>query len=167
MLITAESYMIDLEWAMRQALEQAALAASQSEVPVGAVLLDADGRIVGKGHNQVISRHDPTAHAEILALRQGASALANYRLPNTTLVVTLEPCLMCMGAVFNARVAKVVYGATDPKTGVCESTLRLPDDRRLNHHTVVQGGVLSKPCSDMLRTFFAQRRRQASQRSAT
>lgn len=151
--------MIDLEWAMRQALEQAMLAYDQDEVPVGAILLDASGNVIGRGHNQVISRHDPTAHAEILALREGANHLQNYRLPDTTLVVTLEPCLMCLGAAFNARVGQVIYGASDPKTGVCESVLRLAENHRLNHHTQVQGGVLAQPCSDMLRTFFAERRK--------
>lgn len=151
--------MINLEWAMRQALEQARLAFRQDEVPVGAILLDKSGHIIGRGHNQVVSRHDPTAHAEIIALREGAGHVQNYRLPDTTLVVTLEPCLMCLGAAFNARVGRVVYGASDPKTGVCESVLRLAENHQLNHHTQVQGGVLAQLCSDMLRAFFAERRK--------
>lgn len=153
---------MDAETAMQHALAQAALAASQGEVPVGAVLLDDQGQIIGKGHNQVITLHDPTAHAEIMALRDAAHRQGNYRLPDTTLVVTLEPCLMCMGALFNARVARIIYGASDPKTGVCGSVLDIPAQKALNHHAQVQGGVLADSCAALLRDFFLQRRKSGS-----
>ncbi|HLR12514.1 MAG TPA: tRNA adenosine(34) deaminase TadA [Burkholderiaceae bacterium] len=149
---------MDLEKVMLQALEQAAMAADQGEVPVGAVLLDAQGRVIGTGRNQVISLHDPTAHAEIMALRDAGRHLQNYRLPGTTLVVTLEPCLMCMGALFNARVARIVYGASDPKTGVCGSVLDIPAETALNHHAQIRGGVLADACATVLRDFFSRRR---------
>lgn len=148
------------ELAMRLALSQARLAADADEVPIGAAVLDADGQVIGLGFNQTISRHDPSAHAEIVALRDAGMHMGNYRLPGATLFVTLEPCMMCIGAMMHARLARVVYGATDPKTGACGSVLRLQDVHQLNHHTVVEGGLLGDECSTMLRAFFRDRRAQ-------
>lgn len=148
------------EAAMRLALAQASLAAQAGEVPVGAVVVDADGQVIGRGFNQTILGNDPSAHAEIMALRAAGTRLGNYRLPGATLFVTLEPCMMCIGAMIHARLARVVYGAMDPKTGACGSVLRLQDIEQLNHHTVVQGGVMADECSLMLRTFFRERRNQ-------
>lgn len=148
------------EAGMHLALAQASLAAQAGEVPVGAVIVDADGQVIGRGFNQTILGNDPSAHAEIMALRAAGARLENYRLPGTTLFVTLEPCMMCIGAMIHARLARVVYGASDPKTGACGSVLRLQDIEQLNHHTVVQGGVLADECSLMLRTFFRERRNQ-------
>lgn len=148
------------EGSMRLALKQAGLAAQDGEVPVGAVIVDADGQVIGRGFNQTISRNDPSAHAEIVALREAGSLMQNYRLPGATLFVTLEPCMMCIGAMIHARLARVVYGATDPKTGACGSVLRLQDIEQLNHQTVVEGGVLADECSQMLRAFFRERRNQ-------
>ncbi len=145
---------------MQLALEQAKLAWAQGEVPVGAVVVR-DGEVIATGFNQPIGRHDPTAHAEIVALRAAADKLGNYRLPGCELYVTLEPCVMCSGAMMHARLARVVYGATDPKTGACGSVLNLFEQERLNHHTQVQGGVLAEPAGDMLRAFFAERRNAA------
>ena len=146
------------ESAMRLALIQAGLAAAADEVPVGAVVISADGQILGQGFNQTISNHDPSAHAEIMALRDAGRNAGNYRLPQATLFVTLEPCMMCMGAIIHARVSRVVYGATDPKTGACGSILRAQDFSQINHHTRVEGGVLGEECGDMLRAFFRERR---------
>ncbi len=143
---------------MQLALEQAALAESLGEVPVGAVAVDASGHVLATGYNRTIIDHDPTAHAEIVALRQAAQVLGNYRLPGVSLYVTLEPCAMCMGAMMHARLARVVFGAHDPKTGVCGSVLDLPSHEQLNHHTEVQGGVLSEACGNVLRQFFKKRR---------
>jgi len=143
---------------MQLALEQAALAESLGEVPVGAVVVDASGNVLATGYNRTIIDHDPTAHAEIVALRQAAQVLGNYRLPGVSLYVTLEPCAMCMGAMMHARLARVVFGAHDPKTGVCGSVLDLPSHEQLNHHTQVHGGVLSDDCGNLLRQFFKKRR---------
>ncbi len=143
---------------MRRALELAAQASERGEVPVGAVLVDAHGRTIGEGRNAPLAEYDPSAHAEICALRAGGRAVANYRLPGSTLYVTLEPCLMCLGAIFHARVACVVFGASDPKTGVCGSLLDLPAEAWLNHHTRVQGGLLAGSSAELLRGFFATRR---------
>jgi tRNA(adenine34) deaminase len=143
---------------MQLALEQAALAESLGEVPVGAVVFDASGNVLATGYNRTIIDHDPTAHAEIVALRQAAQVLGNYRLPGVSLYVTLEPCAMCMGAMMHARLARVVFGAHDPKTGVCGSVLDLPSHEQLNHHTQVHGGVLSDDCGNLLRQFFKKRR---------
>jgi len=145
---------------MRAALEQARAAGAVDEVPVGAVVVCA-GEIVGRGFNQPIGRHDPTAHAEIMALRAAAEAVGNYRLPGCELFVTLEPCAMCAGAILHARIARVVYGARDPKTGVHGSVVDLFAVDRLNHHTEVVGGVLAEECGSLLSDFFAARR-QAS-----
>jgi tRNA(adenine34) deaminase len=142
---------------MSRALALAEQAAGRGEVPVGAVLV-ADGRIVGEGANAPIGGQDPTAHAEILALRDGARRLGNYRLPGTTLYVTLEPCAMCAGALLWARVARVVWGAADPKSGAAGSVVDLFAEARLNHHTCSEGGLLAEPSAALLRDFFAARR---------
>lgn len=142
---------------MRHALALAREAWDAGEVPVGAVVVK-EGEIVGRGFNAPISRHDPTAHAEIMALRAAAERLGNYRLPGCSLYVTLEPCAMCLGAIFHARIARVVYGASDPKTGACGSVIDLPAEVRLNHHAEVTGGVLAGECGGLLSQFFAQRR---------
>ncbi len=142
---------------MREALAQAALAAAAGEVPVGAVLVQ-DGRIIGRGHNLTLGRHDISAHAEIQAIRQASQALGNHRLEGCTLYVTLEPCVMCSGAILGARLARVVYGAAEPKTGAAGSVLDVFGERRLNHHTQVQGGVLAEHCAALLQAFFQDRR---------
>jgi len=147
----------DEAW-MRVALEQAQQAADENEVPVGAVLVDTDNQIIAAGHNSPIGRHDPTAHAEIIVLREAALKLNNYRLINTTLYVTLEPCVMCVGAMIHARVKRLVYGATEHKTGAIESSCRLLDDTRFNHQIEITGGVLEQPCADIMSRFFARRR---------
>ncbi|NGM88319.1 tRNA adenosine(34) deaminase TadA [Parapusillimonas sp. SGNA-6] len=143
---------------MRQAMEQARKAYAAGEVPVGAIVVDANGGVIGAGFNRTITDHDPSAHAEIVALRQAAAAMKNYRLPGATLFVTLEPCAMCMGAMLHARVARVVYAATDPKTGACGSVISVHDNARLNHHTSVIGGLLANECGEMLRQFFREKR---------
>ncbi|WP_202593392.1 tRNA adenosine(34) deaminase TadA [Ferriphaselus sp. R-1] len=148
---------------MRAALELAQQAEALGEVPVGAVVVLA-GEIVGRGFNAPISRHDPSAHAEMMALRDAAQRLGNYRLPGCELYVTLEPCAMCSGAIFHARIARVVYGARDPKTGAAGSALDLFAEARINHHAAVEGGVLAEDCGSMLSRFFAARR--AAQRAA-
>ncbi|TCT02503.1 tRNA adenosine(34) deaminase TadA [Paralcaligenes ureilyticus] len=148
----------DDQAAMRLALDQARLAYAGGEVPVGAVVLDGDGRIAGVGFNRTVGDHDPTAHAEIVALRAAAQAAGNYRLPGMSLFVTLEPCAMCMGAMLHARLARVVYGANDPKTGACGSVLSVHEYPELNHQTQVYGGVLGDECGDLLRQFFRERR---------
>lgn len=158
------------EWAMRLALEQAAAADARGEVPVGAVVLRADAtlepgwEVLATGHNQPISTHDPTAHAEVVALREAARRLGNYRLPGCVMVVTLEPCAMCAMAMMHARLAGVVFGASDPKTGAAGSVVDLFAQARLNHHTAVHAGVLQEACSGQLQAFFASRR--AARRAA-
>ncbi|SMC25105.1 tRNA(adenine34) deaminase [Andreprevotia lacus DSM 23236] len=142
---------------MRAALTEARKAAARGEVPVGAVLVQ-DGVIIGRGHNLPIALHDPSAHAEMRALRQAARRMANYRLPGCTMYITLEPCLMCVGAMLHGRLARVVYAATDPKTGAAGSVINPFPDRRLNHQTEVIGGLLSDEASEMLSDFFRQRR---------
>ncbi|MGO8756242.1 MAG: tRNA adenosine(34) deaminase TadA [Gallionellaceae bacterium] len=148
---------------MHAALELARRAEAEGEVPVGAVVVK-DGSIIGRGYNAPISRHDPTAHAEMMAMREAAQHLENYRLTDCELFVTLEPCVMCVGAMFHARIARVVFGACDPKTGACGSVLDLFGEQRLNHHAKVKSGVLAQECSALLRDFFARRR--AEQRLA-
>jgi tRNA(adenine34) deaminase len=140
---------------MRVALEEARL--SGADVPVGAVVV-CNGQVIATGRNAPIASHDPTAHAEIVALRSGAQKVQNYRLPGASLFVTLEPCAMCLGAMLHARLARVVFGASDPKTGVCGSVLNLALEKQLNHHTQVEGGVLAQECGDTLRQFFKERR---------
>ncbi|QYG02832.1 tRNA adenosine(34) deaminase TadA [Massilia sp. NP310] len=148
---------------MGLALAQAQLAWDRGEVPVGAVVVK-DGEVIATGFNQPISGHDPTAHAEIVALRAAAEKLGNYRLPGCELYVTLEPCIMCSGAMMHARLARVVYAATDPKTGACGSVVDLFSLRALNHHTQVMGGILSSEASALLKAFFAERRAELSKR---
>ena len=140
------------------ALAQAAQAQQLGEVPVEAVLVDAQGELLATGFNRTIIDHDPTAHAEVVALRAGAKQVQNYRLPGASLYVTLEPCAMCLGAMMHARLARVVFGAADPKTGVCGSVLNLSLEKQLNHHTQVEGGILAQECGDTLRQFFKERR---------
>jgi tRNA(adenine34) deaminase len=142
---------------MREALRLAALAAAQGEVPVGAVVVR-DGRIIGRGSNRPITTNDPTAHAEIVALREAAAADGNYRLPGCELYVTLEPCAMCVGAMVHARIGRIVYGTRDPKTGACGSIVDLPALTAWNHHGRFEGGVLAEECGAVLRQFFADRR---------
>lgn len=144
---------------MRLALAQADLAAQRGEIPVGAVLVK-DGQVIATGFNHPIGLHDPSAHAEMQALRAAGLELNNYRLPGCELFVTLEPCAMCAGAMLHARLARVVFGATDPKTGVAGSVLNLFEQTQLNHHTELTSGVLAQECSSMLSQFFAQRRLQ-------
>ena len=152
--------MDDLEF-MQQALDLAREAASMDEVPVGALVVS-EGRIIGRGFNQPISRRDPTAHAEVMALRDAATRLGNYRLPGCTLYVTLEPCLMCSGAILHARLARVVFGASDPKTGAAGSVVDVFAQGRLNHHTAVDGGILATECGGLLSSFFAMRRQRTA-----
>src|SRR5450432_2437648 len=155
------------ETAMRQALDQAHNAWLVGEVPVGAVIVR-DGptgrQVIATGYNRPITDHDPTAHAEIVALRHAAHLLGNYRLPECEVYVTLEPCAMCAMALLHARVRRVVFGAFDPKTGAAGSVLNLFEERRLNHHTIVAGGVLAAESGRVLQDFFAERRRQYRER---
>jgi len=144
---------------MRHALVLAERAEQQGEVPVGAVLV-LDGQVIGEGWNQSVGRHDPTAHAEILALREGGARLGNYRLVDSTLYVTLEPCVMCAGALIHSRIGRLVYGAADPKTGAAGSVFSLLDDPRHNHLVQVSGGILAGECSEQLSAFFRRRRQQ-------
>jgi tRNA(adenine34) deaminase len=142
---------------MRRALLLAQRAAEEGEVPVGALLV-LGGEVIGEGWNRPIAGHDPTAHAEIVAMRAGAQARRNYRLSDATLYATLEPCVMCMGAVLNARILRVVFGAWDPKAGACGSVIDLPREPRLTHRLDVFGGVCSEESADLLRQFFESRR---------
>ncbi len=142
---------------MELALDLARQAGAADEVPVGAVIV-LDGEVVGRGFNQPVGRRDPTAHAEIIALRAAATRLDNYRLPGCTLYVTLEPCAMCVGAILHARIERVVFGARDPKTGAAGSVIDLFAESRLNHHATVVGGVLAEQCGSLLSSFFAARR---------
>lgn len=146
----------DIHW-MRRALELATLAAREGEVPVGAVIVK-DGELVAEGRNRPIAGHDPTAHAEIQALRAAGKALNNYRLGGTTLYVTLEPCPMCAGAIVHARVARVVFAATDPRTGAAGSVYNILQSNELNHRCEVEGGVLAEESATLLRDFFRSRR---------
>ncbi|MDO9470607.1 MAG: tRNA adenosine(34) deaminase TadA [Nitrosomonas sp.] len=145
---------------MLVALELAQQAQAIGEVPVGAVVVQ-NGIIVGRGHNRPITSDDPTAHAEIMAMRDAGSNLVNYRLQDCTLYVTLEPCVMCIGAIFHARIQRLVYAAADPKTGACGSVIDLPAETRLNHHLQVAAGILAPEASALLKQFFAQRRKTA------
>ena len=151
------SWMSEDEAWMRQAFAEAEVAASVGEVPVGAVVVS-NGEIVGRGLNRPIQDSDPTAHAEIMALRAAATAVNNYRLPGTTIYVTLEPCAMCMGAMLHARVARVVFGAYDEKSGAAGSVLDLSNNRKLNHQLEVNGGILADQCGALLQNFFKSRR---------
>lgn len=150
----------DRYW-MARALALAKQAAAAGEVPVGALLVSADGVLIAEGNNRPIAEHDPTAHAEIDCLRRAGRELANYRFPGATLYVTLEPCVMCAGAIIHARVARVVYGAFDPKAGAAGSHSDVLIRSRLNHQPLVDGGVMQEECSQLLREFFKVRRRRA------
>jgi len=143
---------------MRQALTLAATAQTLNEIPVGAIVTW-QGEIIGQGHNNPLKLADPTAHAEIMALRDAAQRLNNYRLPDCTLYVTLEPCVMCIGAIFHARIARLVYAADDPKTGVCGSIINLPAETRINHHLTVERGILAEEASHLLKQFFISKRK--------
>ncbi|SEK58620.1 tRNA adenosine(34) deaminase TadA [Nitrosovibrio tenuis] len=145
---------------MRAALGLAEQAQQAGEVPVGAVIVK-NGTIIGRGHNRPISAVDPTAHAEVVALRDAAQYLKNYRLGGCTLYVTLEPCAMCVGAILHARIARLVFGASDPKTGACGSVIDLPAEMRLNHHMQVTGSILAEEGGNRLKHFFSERRKTA------
>lgn len=144
---------------MQVALDLAKQAAINGEVPVGAVVVN-NGEIIGRGSNAPIRLSDPSAHAEIQALRDAAKTINNYRLIDCTLYVTLEPCVMCTGAIQHARIAKLVYGASDPKTGACGSVVNLMTENKLNHHTEVFGGVMAEECGKLLSAFFKERRKK-------
>jgi tRNA(adenine34) deaminase len=144
---------------MQQAIALAEQAAFAGEVPVGAIVVK-DGEVIGYGGNAPIDSHDPTAHAEIMAIRQAAQRIGNYRLVGCTLYVTLEPCAMCAGAIQHARIARLVFGASDPKTGACGSVVNLMAEQKLNHHTEVTPHVLALECGHMLSTFFRERRKK-------
>lgn len=146
----------DEKW-MSEAIQEALKAKEIGEVPVGAVVV-LDGKVIGRGHNIPIKTHDPSAHAEIIALRNAGFFNKNYRLPGTTIYITLEPCAMCVGAIFHARLSRVVYGANDPKTGAAVSVLNLFNEKMLNHQTEVKGGILSESCSALLKDFFKSKR---------
>lgn len=153
-----ESELVDWDsMFMRQAFGLAEQALSEDEVPVGAIITHGN-RVVGSGWNQRESLNDPTAHAEMIAITQAAAALASWRLENCTLYVTLEPCPMCAGAIMQSRIARVVYGATDPKAGAVDSLYRLLDDPRLNHRSDVTGGIMAEQCGGILSSFFRQKR---------
>ncbi len=154
----------DVEAWMRAELELARAGQDAGEVPVGAVVV-AGGEIVGRGYNQPISSHDPTAHAEVVALRDAAGRLANYRLPGATLYVTMEPCVMCAGAILHARVARVVYGAKEYKTGAHGSIMDVFAEPRLNHHCEIVGGVLADECAALISGFFESRRQKRKETS--
>ena len=145
---------------MTEALALARSGAAHDEVPVGAVVV-ADGQIIGRGFNQPIGTHDPTAHAEVMALRDAAASVGNYRLPGATLYVTVEPCAMCAGAIQHARIGRVVFGAQEPKTGACGSVVDLFAEPRLNHHAEVEGGLLAEESAALIASFFQRRRAEA------
>ena len=147
----------DEKW-MKIALDEAHLAMEENEIPVGAVLVQ-DNKLIAQAHNRPIINSDPTAHAEIEVLRKAGEILHNYRLPKTTLYVTLEPCSMCLGAMVHARIERVVYGASDPKSGVCSSTIDLSTESIFNHQISVSGGVLEHECKNILQSFFKLRRK--------
>ena len=154
--MTDERESLDLFW-MQRALELAQQAESLGEVPIGAVLVK-DDQIIGEGYNAPISQHDPTAHAEIMALRDAAHRLGNYRLLNTTLYVTIEPCVMCAGALVHARIQDVVFGAVEPRTGAIGSVFDILQSSRLNHQVNVRGGVMAQECAALMQNFFKRRR---------
>jgi len=142
---------------MREALDEARKAGDEGEVPVGALVL-LNGKIIGRGHNCSIHRCDPSAHAEIVALRQASRNAGNYRLPGSTLIVTIEPCVMCVGAMIQARVEELIYGARDPKAGAVHSVFRIADTEELNHRIQTTGGILEEECGSLIKEFFAARR---------
>lgn len=147
------------EYFMREALAEAEKAHQAGEVPVGAVVVDKEGRIIGRGHNLVVAGHDPSGHAEIIALRNASQNIKNYRLDNCAIYVTLEPCPMCSGAIIGARLTRLVYGAKDQKAGAAESVFKLFDEKRVNHHTDVTAGVLEEDCLRILQSFFVELRK--------
>lgn len=155
------------EFYMHRALDQAHEAAAAGEVPVGAVVVDAHGEIIGAGYNAPVSSHDPSAHAEVRALREAATRLGNYRLAGCTLYVTLEPCMMCSGAVVHARLTRLVYGAAEPKTGMIESRANLLAQPWHNHRVIIEGGVLAGRAKQLLQAFFSQRRAERPDDSST
>ena len=148
---------IDEQW-VKIAIDEAHLAIDENEIPVGAVLVK-DNKLIARAHNRPIINSDPTAHAEIEALRKAGKKLLNYRLPRTTLYVTLEPCAMCLGAMVHARIERVVFGASDPKSGVCGSTIDLSSESFFNHQISVSGGVLEQDCKNILQSFFKSMRK--------
>ena len=150
--------MDDFNYFMQLALQEAEVAAEEGEVPVGAVIVHNERRVIASDHNRREQLHDPTAHAEMLAITQAAEALGSWRLDDCTLYVTLEPCPMCAGAILQARIPRVVYGAEDPKTGAVQSLFKLLNDVRLNHQCSVVSGVLSTPCGNVLSRFFQRQR---------
>lgn len=154
--------MSDEVW-MRHALKLAKRAESLGEIPVGAVIVDENNQIIGEGYNQSIMQHNPTAHAEIMAIEQAGQCIRNYRLVNTTLYVTLEPCIMCAGAIIHSRIQRVVYGASDYKTGAAGSYIDILSRTGINHFAQITGGILSDECSSMLSNFFQKRRQQKKQ----
>jgi tRNA(adenine34) deaminase len=144
---------------MREAIAEAEKALAADEVPIGAVVVhEPSGKIIGRGHNRRENDHDPTAHAEIIALREAAHTIGHWRLLDCVLVITLEPCPMCAGAAVNARIAKLVYGCADPKAGAVRTLFRLCDDERLNHRVAIEEGVLAEECAELLRGFFRAQR---------
>ena len=147
------------DYFLREALVEAEKAHQAGEVPVGAVVVDKEGKIIGRGHNLVVAGHDPSGHAEIIALKNASQNLKNYRLDNCTIYVTLEPCPMCSGAIIGARLARLVYGAKDQKAGAAESVFKLFDEKRVNHHTDVTAGVLEEDCLRILQSFFVELRK--------
>ena len=148
----------DHEFFMSIALEEAGKAREQGEVPIGAVMVSREGEVLSKAHNETITRNDPTAHAEIIALRQAAKKIDNYRLNNTRLYVTIEPCVMCAGALIHARVEEVVFGVSDPKWGGLLSLYQLGEDSRLNHQIKITSGILEKECAKIIQSFFQEKR---------
>jgi tRNA(adenine34) deaminase len=150
--------MTDIDF-MQLAINMANEAAANGEVPVGAVVVK-NGAVVGLGCNSPIANNDPTAHAEMIAIREAGANLENYRLVDCSLYVTLEPCVMCMGAILHARISKLYFGATDPKTGACGSVINLLDQPKLNHHTTGHAGLMAEECSHLLSDFFAKRRKE-------
>ena len=154
--MTEEQLKLDQEW-MQEAINLAQYAATQQEVPVGAILVH-EGKVIGQGWNQPISTNDPSAHAEIIALRNAAARVKNYRLLHTTMYVTLEPCVMCVGAMLHARIEKLVFGAHDPKTGAAGTVFNLLENEQHNHQVKTIGGVLEQQCADVLKEFFSLRR---------
>jgi tRNA(adenine34) deaminase len=155
--VSSGSAVVTDELHMQEALALARKAAEEGEVPVGAVVVK-DGNVIGRGYNRPVSKNDPTAHAEIVALREAGAATGNYRLAGCTLYVTIEPCAMCAGAIMHARIGRLVYGAADPKAGACGSVVNLFADSRLNHHAQVTGGIKADAAGKLMQDFFAARR---------
>ena len=156
----------DDEFFMRLALEQAQLAYDHQEVPVGAIVV-LDDEVIGRGYNQPISTHDPSAHAEMVAIRDAATRVGNYRLPGATLYVTIEPCTMCTGLMIHSRISRLVYGATEPKAGVIESTINILNNKFYNHKIDVRPGLMSNDCSAIMSAFFEERRQQKKKNKKT